>query len=145
MTVLQKNAATGVDLGQIGRTLGKAAAIGAIAVGVVFAVNSNTGPQNSTPAQIEQVRADALVERFQNQYYAEANALNKADIGVPSASTAAPFLSGTSTPTHTGRTSGGTTSSDVGDKADLVFKQKGAALADPADRIHKQRAADLAE
>ena len=69
MTVLEKNAATGVDVGQLGRTFGKALAIGAIVVGAVFAVNSSGEPQGLTPAQFE-----------------AANALNKADgIGVPEA------------------------------------------------------------
>lgn len=145
MTVLQKNAATGVDLSQIGRTVGKAAAIGAIAVGVVFAVNSDTGPQSLTPSQIEQVRADALVERLLNQYYAEANALNVADIGRPSPSRA-PFLSDTPNPTHTGRVvGGGAAATAAEDKADQKFKMEGAALANPADQIHKQKAAELAK
>lgn len=128
MTVLQKNAATGVDVGQLGRTLGKALAIGAIVVGMVFAVNSTSEPQGLTPAQIE-----------------AANALNVADIGRPEASSA-PFLAGTSSPTHTGRiAAGGTAAAGTGaEKADLLFKQKAAAFGDPADRIHRQKAADLA-
>ncbi|MGF1618000.1 MAG: hypothetical protein ACFCU2_09395 [Acidimicrobiia bacterium] len=128
MTVLQKNAATGIDLGQLARTVGKALAIGAIAVGVVFAVNSNTEPQGLSSAQLE-----------------AGNALNIADIGRPQA-TNAPFLAGTANPTHTGRVvTGGSAAAIEVDKADLLFKQKGAALADPSDRIHKQKAAELAK
>lgn len=129
MTVLQKNAATGVDVGQLGRTLGKALVVGAIAIGVVFAVNSTSGPEGMTPAQFE-----------------EANALNKADIGVAEVSTA-PFPAGSPTPAYTGRivTGGAAAAATQTDRADLVFKQKGAALADPADRIHKQKAAELAK
>lgn len=129
MTVLQKNTATGVDVGQLARTFGKALAIGAIVVGVVFAVNSTGEPQGLSPAQIE-----------------AANALNKADIGMPQASSA-PFLAGSSNPTHTGRivTGGAAAAATQTDKADLLFKQKGAELADPADRIHKQKGAALAK
>lgn len=111
MTVLQKNAATGIDVGQLAQTVGKALAIGAIAVGVVFAVNSGSEPQGLSPAQLE-----------------SGNALNVADIGRPQASVIG----------------GGAAAVVVGDKADLLFKQKGAALADPADKIHKQKAADSA-
>lgn len=126
MTVLQKNAATGVDLGQLGRTFGKALVIGAIVVGVVFAVNSTSEPEGLTQAQLE-----------------EAHALNVADIGRLEASSA-PFLAGTSNPTHTGRiVTGGTAAVTQGERADLLFKQKAAAFGDPADRIHRQRAADL--
>jgi hypothetical protein len=111
MTVLQKNEATGVDVGQLGRTLGKALLIGVIVVGVVFAVNAPSQPQGLSPAQIE-----------------EANALNIADIGRPQASIVV----------------GGAAVLGGVDKADLLFMQRGAALADPADRIHKQKATEPA-
>jgi len=141
MTVLQRNDVTGVDLGKLGRILTSAAIVAAFAAGAVYGVNITAAP---TQTQTDQVRADSLVERFQDQFFAEANALNKADIGVPSAS-AAPFMAGTSTPTHTGRTESAASSTQSGDQADLIFKQKAAELTDPADRIHKQQAADLAD
>ncbi len=129
MTVLKKNAAPGVDVRQLGRTVGKVLAIAAIVVGGVFAVNSSGEPQGLSPAQIE-----------------AANALNKADIGMSQA-TSAPFPGETSSPSHTGRivTGGAAAAAMQTDKADLLFKQKGAALADPADRIHKQKGAALAK
>ncbi len=111
MTVLQKNAASGVDVGQLAGTIGKALAIGAIVIGVVFAVNPASEPQGMSAAQLE-----------------AGNALNVADLGRPQA-----LVVG-----------GGAAAVVAGDKADLVFKQKGAALADPADRIHKQKADELA-
>jgi hypothetical protein len=141
MTVLQRNDVTGVDLGKLGRILTAAAIVAAFAAGAAYGVNVVAAP---TQTQTDQVLADSLVERFQDQFFAEANALNKADIGVPSAS-AAPFMAGTSTPTHTGRSESGASSTQTGDKADLIFKQKAAELTDPADRIHKQQAADLAD
>lgn len=113
MTVLQKDAATGIDVGQLARTIGRALAIGAIVVGVVFAVNSASEPQGLSPAQFE-----------------AGNDLNVADIGRPQAQI---VLSGTAAVVV------------AENKADLLFRQKGAALADPADRIHKQKAADLAD
>lgn len=125
MTVLQKNAAAGFDVGQLWRTLGKALVIGAIVVGVVFAVNSSGEPQGLSPAQIE-----------------AGNALNKADIGMPQATSAA-VPAGTSSPSNTGGiVTGGAAAAD---KADLLFKQKAAAMVDPADRIHRQKAAELAK
>lgn len=143
MTVLQRNDVTGVDLGKLGRILGAAAIVAAFAAGAVYGANISATPTQSQ-AETEQVLSDSLVERFQTEFYAEANALNKADIGVPGPSTA-PFMAGTSTPTHVGRTSGVAVSTASGDRADLIFKQKAAELADPADRIHKQQAADLAD
>jgi hypothetical protein len=143
MTVLQRNDVTGVDLGKLGRILTAAAIVAAFAAGAVYGLNVTASP-TQTQTQTDQVLADSLVERFQDQFFAEANALNKADIGVPSAS-AAPFMAGTSTPTHTGRSESGASSTQTGDKADLIFKQKAAELTDPADRIHKQQAADLAD
>jgi hypothetical protein len=115
--------------------------VAAFAAGAVYGVNVVAAP---TQTQTDQVLADSLVERFQDQFFAEANALNKADIGVPSAS-GAPFMAGTSTPTHTGRSESAASSTQTGNKADLIFKQKAAELTDPADRIHKQQAADLAD
>lgn len=109
MTVLQKSAATGFDVGQLARAIAKALAIGAIVVGVVFAVNSPGETQVLSPAQLE-----------------AGNALNVADIGRPAVTAS----------------SGAAAVLAPDDKADLIFKQKGAALADPADRIHKQKSAD---
>lgn len=108
LTVLQRNAATGVEVGRLARTIGKALAIGAIAVTAVFAVNSGDESQGLSPAQLE-----------------AGNALNVADIGRPQTSVA-----------------GGGAALIVEDRADVLFKQKGAGLADPADRIHKQKAAE---
>jgi hypothetical protein len=143
MTVLQRNDVTGVDLGKLGRILGVAAIVAAFAAGAVYGENISATP-TQTQAGTEQVLPDAVAERLQNQFFAEANALNKADIGVPSASTA-PYMAGTSTPTHAGRTSSGAVPTESGDRADQIFTQKAAELADPADRIHKQQAADLAD
>jgi hypothetical protein len=56
MTVLQENEATEVDVGQLGRTLGKAMVVGAIVVGVVFAVNPPSEPLGLSPAQMEAAR-----------------------------------------------------------------------------------------
>lgn len=120
MTVLRRNDVTGADLGELGRILGVAAIVAAFAAGAAFGVNIAATP-GQTQAQVG--HADVLVERLQSQFYAEANALNKADIGMPSTNAV--------------------DTADDGDKADLLIKQKGAELADPADRIHKQKAAEL--
>jgi hypothetical protein len=170
MTVLQRNAATGVDVGQLARTIGKALAMGAIVVGVVFAVSST----NETPAPTETpTRVEALTAHIGNTLFSGASAADKAAMvssyeaafperaavileqremalvlgyanGNPVAS--GPFMYGSSTPTHTGRTQPvDSAPPGAGDKADLLFKQKRAALVDPADRIHKQKAAELAK
>lgn len=94
MTVLQRNAATGVDLGQLGKSFAKAVVIGAIGAGVALGITSD-GVAESQSTQ---------AARLQEQFFAEANALNKADgIGVPEAA--------------------------FTNKADVVLRQRGAELA----------------
>jgi hypothetical protein len=104
MTVLQRNTATGVDLTKLGRILGAAAIVAAFAAGAVVAANYDIGTSGDAQAQVEQVQAGALAERLQSQFFAEANALNKADgIGVPEAA--------------------------FTNRADMVLRQRGAELA----------------
>lgn len=71
MTVLQRNAATGVNLKGFGKIFGVAAIVGAIAAGAVFATNNVS--TNEAPAVMSAQEA------------AELNALNRADgIGIAS-------------------------------------------------------------
>lgn len=135
MTVLRRESAAGFDLGQLGRILGTALMIAIIAAGVVLAVTNGGSPQTSSVAQIEQSRAATMVVEYQNDWYAQANALNTADLGP--ASESSPFLSDTGTPTHRGRFSPGPATSvktdESGDKADQLFYQQAGELTDPAD------------
>lgn len=94
MTVLQRNAATGIDLGGLGKSFAKAVVIGAIGAGVALGITSNGVAENQS----------MQAARLQEQFFAEANALNRADgIGVPEAA--------------------------FTNKADVVLRQRGAELA----------------
>jgi hypothetical protein len=106
MTVLERKAANGVELGKMAGIFGSAVLAGAIAFGAVYALNSGSSSETLTPSQIEQY-----------------NELNKADIGIAPV-VASPFLSGSPAQTHTGRTS--PTGAEKADAADRVQLQKAA-------------------
>jgi hypothetical protein len=108
MTVLEKRAGAGVDLGKMARILGSVALAAVIAFGAVYAINNTGTVETLSPAQLEKF-----------------DELNKADIGVASAAAVgAPFLAGEASQTHRGRT--GQAPADSVDGADRVQMQKAA-------------------
>jgi hypothetical protein len=121
MTVLERNAATGVELGKMAGIFGSAVLAGAIIFGAVYALNSGSASETLTPAQTEQY-----------------NELNKADIGMAPVVASPPFQAGSPAQTHTGRTS--PTGAEKAEAADRVQLQKAATeKADAADRVQLQK------
>lgn len=133
MTVLHRNAASGVDLKKLGRTFATFALVGALGAATALAVVNLAGSEAASPAAAQSID------------YAAANALNKADIGVASA----PFLAGESAQTHTGRISP-SASVAITDRADLIFRQQasqagsasGTSTVEPARVVPADRIAD---
>lgn len=81
MTVLDRREAAGIDWGQLGRIFASAALVGAIAAGAVLLANDRPAPEVLAPATVSEVGVDPWIARYTEQYFAKANALNKADIG----------------------------------------------------------------
>lgn len=106
MTVLEKQAAAGVNPSRIGQALLAALLTAAIAVGVIMAVNPRavTAPTDNQSGSQFLIDTDSPTHqgRTGEMVIAPESPGNGAVGGTESA---APILTGTETPTHTGRTS----------------------------------------
>jgi hypothetical protein len=96
MTVLQRKEATGVDSARLAKMVGSVALIGAIGLGVGFALTSVDSVETLAPAEIES----------QAQGLAKSAEANQALSGASVAAVTGPFLAGHPSQTHKGRNVG---------------------------------------
>lgn len=80
MTVLDTKAASGVEGRNFGQYVAVALVAGAIGVGAALGFRAITDIEEFGPAQIEQARAEALVDHLENQWTAQVNATRSAEL-----------------------------------------------------------------